>query len=281
MDGSESVYQIESNEQLRVVSDDLRQRILSALSQEPMTVTQVGEQLRLAPAKVHYHVRELERVGLVKLVETREKGGILEKYYAPIAEQIRVSPRLFQGISRAGSLATIAQSVGQLTHSFIRALSHAASAENRQGKTFALFHDQVYCTRDEFTALIDRMNDLAGEYRRPRGVAEEQEYTMVTLAYDTLYAAEAENDDVDENVPTAPASRQTMAAGVVSFSRKDFEHLDAAGDTIDIAIVGFCRIADDVPADLVERTVASFRHRGILSASDDVRDVLLRKEALA
>lgn len=34
---------------------------------------------RLARSDAHYHVRELERVGLVQLVETREKGGILEK----------------------------------------------------------------------------------------------------------------------------------------------------------------------------------------------------------
>jgi len=73
-------YEIENIEQLRAIADVLRLRIIDILQKQPMTVTQLGEVLGLAPAKVHYHVRELERVGLLRLVETREKGGILEKY---------------------------------------------------------------------------------------------------------------------------------------------------------------------------------------------------------
>jgi hypothetical protein len=37
---------------------------------------------------------ELDRVGLLKLVETREKGGILEKYYQPVAHEIGVNKAL-------------------------------------------------------------------------------------------------------------------------------------------------------------------------------------------
>src|SRR5579859_254252 len=79
------VYNLETIEQMRAIADQLRQRIMQELLQEPRTATQVAEVLGLAPAKVHYHIRELERVGLVNLVFTREKGGILEKYFQPIA----------------------------------------------------------------------------------------------------------------------------------------------------------------------------------------------------
>ena len=58
-----------------------------------MTVTQLGDILGIAPARVHYHVRELEKVGLLCPVETREKGGILEKYYQPVAKNISVARR--------------------------------------------------------------------------------------------------------------------------------------------------------------------------------------------
>ncbi len=74
----------------------LRLRIIDLLQGHPMTVTQLGEIMGMAPAKVHYHVRELERVGLLQLVETREKGGILEKYYQPIAKDISVSRNLLR-----------------------------------------------------------------------------------------------------------------------------------------------------------------------------------------
>ena len=68
-------YEIENIEQLRAIADMLRLRIFEMLQQKPMTVTQLGEELGEAPAKVHYHVRELEKVGLLRLVETCEKGG--------------------------------------------------------------------------------------------------------------------------------------------------------------------------------------------------------------
>src|SRR5947209_5417117 len=87
-------YEIETIEQLRAIADLLRLRIVDVLKEKPMTVTQLGEVLGEAPAKVHYHVRELEKVGLLRLVETREKGGILEKYYQPIARDFSVEKQL-------------------------------------------------------------------------------------------------------------------------------------------------------------------------------------------
>src|SRR5579875_2308990 len=87
-------YEIETLEQLRAIADMLRLRIVDLLYERPMTVTQLAERLGIAPAKVHYHVRELEKVGLLRLVETREKGGILEKYYQPVARDIAVEKQL-------------------------------------------------------------------------------------------------------------------------------------------------------------------------------------------
>src|SRR5579884_2722178 len=106
MDRSNNVYYLETVEQLRAIADELRQRIIQALGDTPMTVTQLGERLGLAPSKIHYHVRELERVGLVKLVKTREKGGILEKYYSPIAEFISVPPSLVERLSPDETMGT-------------------------------------------------------------------------------------------------------------------------------------------------------------------------------
>jgi DNA-binding transcriptional ArsR family regulator len=83
-------YEIETLEQLRAIADVRRLRIVDLLREQPLTVTQLGERMGLAPAKVHYHVRELEKVGLLRLVETREKGGILEKYYQAIAREVCV-----------------------------------------------------------------------------------------------------------------------------------------------------------------------------------------------
>src|SRR5205823_777798 len=80
-------------------------RIVDQLSHKAMTATQIGEALDLPANKVHYHVRELERVGLVRLVETREKGGILEKYYRLVAADLQVPRALLQAVPPDESIA--------------------------------------------------------------------------------------------------------------------------------------------------------------------------------
>src|SRR5690348_5811062 len=112
-------YDIETLEQLRAIADVLRIHILDLLNQRPMTVTQLGEHMGLAPAKVHYHVRELERVGLVELVETREKGGILEKYYQPIAYEIGVNKALLSAPVDEAE-ATLRDLLDQISSGYLR-----------------------------------------------------------------------------------------------------------------------------------------------------------------
>ncbi len=89
-------FEVNDLEQLRVLSDPLRMRILHTLHAQPLTVKQVADRLEMTPTKLYYHVGELERIGVVKVVETRVKSGIIEKYYQLTADIIKVSRDLFK-----------------------------------------------------------------------------------------------------------------------------------------------------------------------------------------
>src|SRR5579871_3809131 len=93
------VYDLTSIAQMRALADPRRVHIVDRLAHQALTVTQLAAQLGLPAPKVHYHVRELERVGLLRLVETREKGGILEKYYRAVARTITVPQALLRSVS--------------------------------------------------------------------------------------------------------------------------------------------------------------------------------------
>src|SRR5260221_14087956 len=114
-------YEIETNEQLRAIADMRRARILELLRDQPMTVTQLGELMGEAPAKAHYHVRELERVGLLRLVQTREKGGILEKYYRAVAEDIQVPRSLLSSAPTDEALAALGKIFALASGDFLAA----------------------------------------------------------------------------------------------------------------------------------------------------------------
>ncbi|MBS8266991.1 ArsR family transcriptional regulator [Mesobacillus boroniphilus] len=86
------VYEITTIEQAKVFSHELRMRIMRCFLQEkPKTATHIADELGMAPSKIHYHVKELVKVGLLELVDTRENSGIIEKYYLPVAKLFRVN----------------------------------------------------------------------------------------------------------------------------------------------------------------------------------------------
>src|SRR4051794_8691867 len=81
---------------LRAISDPLRTRILRELREVSRTTAQVAGILGEGTTKLHYHMNELERNGLIEVVETRQKGNLIEKYYRSVADFFRVDPALFQ-----------------------------------------------------------------------------------------------------------------------------------------------------------------------------------------
>jgi DNA-binding transcriptional ArsR family regulator len=66
---------------MKLLMDPRRIRILEVAEEVPMTVGQIAEQLGELPSRVYYHVHKLEEAGLLELVETRQQGNLIEKYY--------------------------------------------------------------------------------------------------------------------------------------------------------------------------------------------------------
>jgi DNA-binding transcriptional ArsR family regulator len=69
-----------------------RMSILDVLRDGPATITQIASRLGVHPANLTRHIRVLEAAGLVALVEKRDTGRNLEKYYAATARRFHVAP---------------------------------------------------------------------------------------------------------------------------------------------------------------------------------------------
>lgn len=68
--------------------------------------------------------------------------------------------------------------------------------------------------------------------------------------------------------------RRTLQLGLQRFSRSDLERVLAAGEMLQIQVVGLARIADDVPAELARATIQSVEVLGAFHASTAVRSAL-------
>ncbi len=69
-----------------------RMAILDVLRDGAATATQIAARLGVHPANLTRHIRVLESAGLVALVEKRDTGRNLEKYYAATAGSFIVAP---------------------------------------------------------------------------------------------------------------------------------------------------------------------------------------------
>jgi DNA-binding transcriptional ArsR family regulator len=71
--------------------DPVRTRLLAELS-EPGSAAMLAARVGLARQKVNYHLRTLERHGLVELVEERRKGNMTERVLRATAASYVISP---------------------------------------------------------------------------------------------------------------------------------------------------------------------------------------------
>jgi Arc/MetJ-type ribon-helix-helix transcriptional regulator len=69
-------------------------------------------------------------------------------------------------------------------------------------------------------------------------------------------------------------ARRSLSLGLSHYSRQDLEAVKAAGDRLDIQVLGPATIALDVTPELARQTIASVQVLGALHASAAVKDAL-------
>ncbi|WP_167151575.1 transcriptional regulator [Streptomyces sp. MBT27] len=143
----ETTFHVTTDEQLRAVSNLTRHRIMAALRFEPATITQIAEHVGLAKGSSSYHVRLLERVGLVKVVRTRKVRGVTERYYAMAVQSIALPD---PGAGQPDVL--MRHAVADLEASPVDGERHVRMAHLR-------------LTEGQFAELGARLQALADEYR--------------------------------------------------------------------------------------------------------------------
>jgi DNA-binding transcriptional ArsR family regulator len=82
---------IEDPAAAEVSLDPTRARLLAELA-EPGSATTLANRVGLARQKVNYHLRALEKHGLVELVEERRKGNVTERVLRATAASYVISP---------------------------------------------------------------------------------------------------------------------------------------------------------------------------------------------
>lgn len=163
-------FVIEDLETLKVLTDNLRVRILRTFGREPRTVKEIAERLDMPHTKLYYHVNMLEKHAIIKVVETRIVSGIIEKLYSVTAKSYRPGPGLLSAVTPSdeqSKMDAMVQSVMEAAREDLRhSLAKGTASLDRQApltQAVEIAYRTLYLTPEaleefhrEFEALLKR-----------------------------------------------------------------------------------------------------------------------------
>ena len=163
--------------------DPVRARLLAALA-EPASATALAARAGLSRQKANYHLRALERHGLVELVEERRKGNMTERVLRATAAAYVISPTALADVApdpdRAPDQlsarwmialsARLVREVGELIGGAAAARQKLATFAIDSEIRFASAADRAAFAEElsrSLTALAAKYHDSAAEGGRP------------------------------------------------------------------------------------------------------------------
>ncbi|MCQ4085254.1 helix-turn-helix domain-containing protein [Saccharibacillus sp. JS10] len=164
-------------EEIKIYSDPYRLRILKTFLDfgRPATVKEVADRMGEVPAKVYYHVKKLESIGLVTIDHTEVINGIVAKYYASYSGQIEIKAAEIQpemrGVYWSNVRRLIAEQFDQTKETFLERVT----GEGDSGK---FMQNKLYMNPEEAEELFLRMQKLFEPYERKRGGEQIQSYEL-------------------------------------------------------------------------------------------------------
>lgn len=155
-----------------------RLKIVEAL-REPGSAASLARQLEQPRQQVNYHLRELERQGLVELVEERRKGNCVERIVRATAHSYIISPSVLGKLGASPADAVDRFSWATLVASVARAIRDLAVLRRRadQAKkklvTLSLETEVRFSNPAERNAFAEELTNaiaaLAAKYNAPEG----------------------------------------------------------------------------------------------------------------
>ncbi|WP_067679861.1 winged helix-turn-helix domain-containing protein [Nocardia miyunensis] len=163
--------------------DPIRSRILAALA-EPGSAAMLAARFGLPRQKINYHLKELERHGLVELVEERRKGNVTERVFRATAASYVISPSVLAAVGPDPSRspdqlsarwllalgARLVQEVGALLTGAARAQRRVATFGIDAEVRFSSASDRAAFAEElaqAVTAIVGRYHDESAPGGRP------------------------------------------------------------------------------------------------------------------
>jgi len=197
---------IEDPATAEVSLDPVRARLLAELA-EPGSATMLAARVGLSRQKVNYHLKALERHGLVELVEERRKGNVTERVMRATAASFVISPAALAAVQPDPARAPDRLSAYWLlavASRLVRDVGALITGATKAGKrlaTFALDGEVRFASAADRAAFVEELTKaitaLIGKYHDE--TAERGRYHRVIVAVHPSVKTETAKTDRKES----------------------------------------------------------------------------------
>ena len=161
---------LEKEKDLKIFLDPFRSRIMDVVrdAEQPMTVKEIADFLGEVPAKVYYHVKKLESIGVLYVEHTKVINGIVAKYYSLAADSIALSVHKEEDKNDLSSLLvkTYGSYYDQAKQRFFNICSSGdAPGTLKDGQAFLYTKNTIPIDPGRLDTLEDEVSALLEKYR--------------------------------------------------------------------------------------------------------------------
>ncbi|MFB6362759.1 ArsR/SmtB family transcription factor [Paenibacillus elgii] len=180
---------IEAPEQAMALLNPLRADIAARLA-SPASAAEVARAIGEAPQRINYHLKALEKAGLVRRVGTRQVRNLVEVLYQAVAktfilsDQLGMKPETVRRLKDQGSLSHLVQTAERIKQDALLLMEHSDEGQDipsasLQFQVSLRDAEERQAFVKEYAALV---RQLTAKYRKPANEAEPADPYQVVLA---------------------------------------------------------------------------------------------------
>ena len=165
-----AVKVISDPEACRLLADEKRRKIIYLLRAKEMTVSQIADELNLAPQNLYHHIKKMLEADLVEVTREVRVGSLIESYYRATAEVFQITVGQTSG-SKELQTANIAAILASLKKIGFNITYNEKDIAKLSELTMKLDNNPV---PEEYDAAISNLKDI--DLLVKQGL---QEYTVI------------------------------------------------------------------------------------------------------
>jgi DNA-binding transcriptional ArsR family regulator len=160
-------FPIDDLETLGIIIGEPRIEIIEMLRQ-PLSVAELAGKMDVPRTRLYHHIKMLEEVGAIVVVDERRAGAMTEKIYQVAAKSFQPSEKFLESAAPKEQAEAILDSVFSITKTdFLRAVERklVSMKDAEQARRLTIARHLFTLTPERITELVTRLEELLSEFK--------------------------------------------------------------------------------------------------------------------